>query len=176
MAPKERQKIEIEKTHRDLLLSFNQAVTVDCSDFLGTALLSSQFYKSFPFNTPFVTNPLKKVVYQTGASCPLHSETRRRSAITMGEAGGELTEHKVDWELEFAKLAVNIAFAYWLWCQKRLNKLVNSYDGNSSLAWLSLFAEVRRASRNAQFSWVAALCEFRRLVEKKSEKSAQEEN
>ena len=40
MAPKQRQKIEIEKTHRDPLLSFNQAVTVDCSDFLGTALIS----------------------------------------------------------------------------------------------------------------------------------------
>ncbi len=39
MAPKQRQKIEIEKTHRDPLLSFNQAVTVDCSDFLGTALV-----------------------------------------------------------------------------------------------------------------------------------------
>jgi hypothetical protein len=38
MAPKEKQKIEIEKTHGDPLLSFNQAVTVDCSDFLGTAL------------------------------------------------------------------------------------------------------------------------------------------
>jgi hypothetical protein len=39
MAPKQRQKIEIEKTHRDPLLSFNQAVTVDCYDFLGTALI-----------------------------------------------------------------------------------------------------------------------------------------
>jgi hypothetical protein len=38
MAPKEKQKIEIEKSRRDPLLSFNQAVTVDCSDFLGTAL------------------------------------------------------------------------------------------------------------------------------------------
>ena len=38
MAPKEKQTIEIEKTDRDPLLSFNQAVTVDCSDFLGTAL------------------------------------------------------------------------------------------------------------------------------------------
>src|SRR5437899_3628610 len=38
MAPKEKQKIEIEKSHRDPLLSLNQAVTVDCSDFLGTAL------------------------------------------------------------------------------------------------------------------------------------------
>jgi len=39
MAPKEKQTIEIEKTDRDPLLSFNQAVTVDCSDFLGTALM-----------------------------------------------------------------------------------------------------------------------------------------
>jgi len=39
MAPKENEKIEIEKSHRDPLLSFNQAVTVDCSDFLGTALM-----------------------------------------------------------------------------------------------------------------------------------------
>src|SRR6266480_4568768 len=43
MAPKEKQTIEIEKTDRDPLLSFNQAVTVDCSDFLGTALMP---YKS----------------------------------------------------------------------------------------------------------------------------------
>ncbi len=44
MAPKEKQQIEIEKTHRGPLLSFNQAVTVDCSDFLGTALeLDQQF-------------------------------------------------------------------------------------------------------------------------------------
>ena len=42
MAPKEKQKIEIEKTHRDPLLSFNQAVTVNCSDFLGTALKEDQ--------------------------------------------------------------------------------------------------------------------------------------
>ena len=43
MAPKKKQKIEIEKTHRDPLLSFNQAVTGDCSDFLGTALISVLF-------------------------------------------------------------------------------------------------------------------------------------
>src|SRR5438445_4528432 len=41
MAPKQRPKIEIKKTHRGPLLSFNQAVTVDCSDFLGTALISA---------------------------------------------------------------------------------------------------------------------------------------
>jgi hypothetical protein len=44
MVPKQRQEIEIEKTHRDPLLSFNQAVTVDCSDFLGTALIRDLCY------------------------------------------------------------------------------------------------------------------------------------
>jgi len=39
MTPKEKQKIEIEKSHSDPLLSFNQAVTLACSDFLGTALI-----------------------------------------------------------------------------------------------------------------------------------------
>jgi len=42
MAPKEKQTIEIEKTHGDPLLPFNQAVTVDCSDFLGTALVANE--------------------------------------------------------------------------------------------------------------------------------------
>jgi len=45
MAPKEKQTIEIEKTHGDPLLSFYQAVTVDCSDFLGTTLsLTNKFF------------------------------------------------------------------------------------------------------------------------------------
>src|SRR5271165_7026631 len=47
MAPKEKQKIEIEKSHRDPLLSFNQAVTVDCSDFLGTALIGHENFSFF---------------------------------------------------------------------------------------------------------------------------------
>ena len=41
MVPKERQKIEIEKTHTDSLLSLNQTVTANYSDFLGTALLTN---------------------------------------------------------------------------------------------------------------------------------------
>jgi hypothetical protein len=41
MAPKEEQRIEIEKTHRDLLVSSNQAVRPNCSDFLGTALIKN---------------------------------------------------------------------------------------------------------------------------------------
>jgi len=44
MAPKQRQKIEIDKTYRDPLPSFNQAVTVDCSDFLGTALIPAHYF------------------------------------------------------------------------------------------------------------------------------------
>jgi hypothetical protein len=47
MAPKEKQTIEIEKTHRDPLLSFNQAVTANCSDFLGTALTNSTKTRAF---------------------------------------------------------------------------------------------------------------------------------
>jgi hypothetical protein len=39
MLPKERQNVEIEKTHGDPLHSFNQAVTQNCSDFLGTAVV-----------------------------------------------------------------------------------------------------------------------------------------
>ena len=38
MGPNEKQKIEIEKLHRDPLPPLNQAVTADYSDFLGTAL------------------------------------------------------------------------------------------------------------------------------------------
>src|SRR5947208_5942496 len=63
MAPKEKQTIEIEKTHRDPLPSFNQAVTVDCSDFLGTALIpvlaSSPALKSGTFRLPSAGSLLK---------------------------------------------------------------------------------------------------------------------
>ena len=38
MGPNEKQKIEIEKLHRDPLPPLNQAVKADYSDFLGTAL------------------------------------------------------------------------------------------------------------------------------------------
>jgi len=46
-AVEKKQEIEIEKTHRDPLLLFNQAVTVDCSDFLGTALIHNNDIPSF---------------------------------------------------------------------------------------------------------------------------------
>jgi hypothetical protein len=41
MRPNEKQKIEIEKLHRDHLPPFNQAVKADNSDFLGTTLSSN---------------------------------------------------------------------------------------------------------------------------------------
>ena len=41
MGPNEKQKIEIEKLHRDPLPPLNQAVKADYSDFLGTALSSN---------------------------------------------------------------------------------------------------------------------------------------
>jgi len=55
MAPKEKQTIEIEKTCERPLLSFNQAVTGDCSDFLGTALIF-----------PYYSNRLKSPRYNFG--------------------------------------------------------------------------------------------------------------
>src|SRR6266550_7339637 len=49
---KENQAIEIEKTHRDPLLAFNHAITVDCSDFLGTALVSAISLRNSPDSQP----------------------------------------------------------------------------------------------------------------------------
>jgi hypothetical protein len=40
MRPKRKQEIEIEKTHRNPLTSFHQALTQNWLDFLGTALIS----------------------------------------------------------------------------------------------------------------------------------------
>lgn len=89
----------------------------------------------------------------------------------MCDTGNELGEHKVDWELEFARLEVNLTFAYWLWCQKRLKHLVDSHDSYSYRAWLVVFPALRRVARNAQFAWVRALYEFRGLIEARAERS-----
>jgi hypothetical protein len=81
MAPKEKQKIEIEKSHRDPLLSFNQAVTVDCSDFLGTALFlklkdrSAGPFKSF--GTLTLGAPLSSISLTTAPRAPIsHGKAR----------------------------------------------------------------------------------------------------
>jgi hypothetical protein len=43
MRPKRKQEIEIEKTHRNPLTSFHQALTQNWLDFLGTALILHDF-------------------------------------------------------------------------------------------------------------------------------------
>src|SRR5204862_6479386 len=74
MAPKEKQTIEIEKTDRDPLLSFNQAVTVDCSDFLGTALMPIQ-------QTPArsVPRPRSRATSSSTETSPLPTHWRESS-------------------------------------------------------------------------------------------------
>jgi len=94
----------------------------------------------------------------------------------MGERNGKFIGGNMDWKLEFARLQIIATFARWFWCQDRLNELVNSYDSNSSREWLAMFAELRRVARNAQFAWVAALYEFKRLVEVKAKDSGHAEN
>ncbi len=42
--PKMKQKIEIEKTHLDPLLPTFQAVTTNCTDFLGTVLITNYYF------------------------------------------------------------------------------------------------------------------------------------
>jgi hypothetical protein len=83
-------------------------------------------------------------------------------------AGNKLGKDDVNWELEFARLAVNIAFAYWFWCQRRMRQLVDAHDAYSRTAWLVLFRELRRESRNAEFTWVSALYSFKQLMEHES--------
>jgi hypothetical protein len=69
-------------------------------------------------------------------------------------------------QLEDARLRASVAFAYWIWCQKRLKDLVDSFHSfDSSSAWLASFLHLRRAARNAEVRWVTAIYGFKRLVE-----------
>ena len=79
-----------------------------------------------------------------------------RLSEAQGELGTRLT-----------RLKVNVPFAYWLWCQKRMKKLVNSSESYSKDAWLMSFTELRRKARKAEFSWASALYCFRQLKEQK---------
>jgi hypothetical protein len=92
-----------------------------------------------------------------------------------GQREGSLSEAQGNLELELTRLEVNVAFAYWLWCQKRMKELVNSSDSYSSDAWLVLFTELRRKAQKAEFSWVSALYCFRQLKEKEAEAAGQSE-
>ncbi len=78
-------------------------------------------------------------------------------------------------ELELTRLAVNVAFAFWVSCQERMKELVNSSDGYSSDAWLVSLRELRRKARHAHFSWVSALQCFRQLKEQEAEAASQSE-
>ena len=49
MMPKEKQEIEIDKTHPNPLLSLHQVVTTNCSDFLGTVLTRWKIEETFRF-------------------------------------------------------------------------------------------------------------------------------
>jgi hypothetical protein len=76
-------------------------------------------------------------------------------------------------KLEDARLRVIVAFAYWLWCQRRLKDSVNSFHSfDSRSAWLASFSHLRRAARNAEVRWVAAIYGFKRLIEEAGENSA----
>lgn len=87
--------------------------------------------------------------------------------LALDEADGNPDKHDdANSEIESARLRVIVAFAYWLWCQRRLKDLVNSFQSfDTGSAWLASFSQLRRAARNAEFRWVAALYDFKRLVE-----------
>src|SRR5579859_6193987 len=56
MTRREKQIIEIEKTHRNPLPSFNQAVTSNCPCFLGTALITCKSFRIKFFAHPRALN------------------------------------------------------------------------------------------------------------------------
>jgi hypothetical protein len=67
MEPNEKQKIEIEKLHRDPLPPLNQAVTADYSDFLGTALTQYTCFMKLPDQCRLLrstSNPKTARLYQ----------------------------------------------------------------------------------------------------------------
>lgn len=90
----------------------------------------------------------------------------------MDEAGGKHSNDDAIGALEDARLRVIVAFAHWFWCQRRLKNLVNSFRSfETSATWLVSFSRLRRAARNAELRWVAAIYGFRRLVETVAENS-----
>src|SRR5438046_2535675 len=100
MAPKEKQTIEIEKTDRDPLLSFNQAVTVDCSDFLGTALIFAEGIKRrFHFEEHLSVCHLGttrlQVVDQGLADLVGQRQSQRRARLRLLDFYGRLRPTKV---------------------------------------------------------------------------------
>jgi hypothetical protein len=107
--------------------------------------------------------------YDGGISAFL-SGARSERGLGLEEADGKPDTHDATSELEGARLRVIVAFAYWFWCQRRLRDLVNSFHSfDTSSAWLASFSQQRRAARNAEVRWVAAIYDFKCLVEAKAE-------
>lgn len=90
----------------------------------------------------------------------------------MDEVRTNPNTHDMASTLEDARLRVIVAFAHWFWCQNGLKNLVKSFDSfEASASWLASFSRLRRAARNAELRWVAAIYGFRRLVETAAEDS-----
>ena len=84
----------------------------------------------------------------------------------MDEADSKRDTHDAMSALEGARLRVIVAFAHWVWCQRRLKELVTSFCSfESTASWLASFSQLRRAARNAEVRWVAAIYGFKSLVE-----------
>lgn len=84
----------------------------------------------------------------------------------MDETHSKHKENEAALLLDEARLRAIVAFAYWLWCQRRLKDLVQSFQSlESSASWLASFSQLRRAARNAEVRWVSAIYGFKRLVE-----------
>ena len=93
----------------------------------------------------------------------------------MDKTNAKSQNHDTTGHVEWARLRVIVAFAYWFWCQKRLQDLVNSFNpSDTKSAWLASFSKLQRAARNAEFRWVAAIYEFKRLVEAAEDPSRRE--
>jgi len=93
------------------------------------------------------------------------------------KADGKPGKHDPSGELEDARLRVVVAFAYWLWCQRRVKELVDSFHSfDAGSAWLASFSQLRTAAKNAEFRWVTAIYGFKRLVEAAAEESGGWEN
>jgi hypothetical protein len=87
--PKRPQKIEIEKYHTDLLLRFDQAVTKNDPNFLGTALLRKQEFTVLQCRPPSANSlcapPIR--ISDCGGSSPLFLPlTRQRLVIRRDES------------------------------------------------------------------------------------------
>lgn len=107
-----------------------------------------------------------------GAVSAFTGKALRERGLRLDEAGGKHSKDDAISALEDARLRVVVAFAHWFWCQRRLKDLVKSFRSfETSATWLASFSHLRRAARNAEVRWVAAIYAFKRLVESTAENS-----